>query len=133
MASPGSGGGGEGEAGASTVVVVLVMPALLTVITAVIQFALWYHATNIALTAAREGAREARAAGASAAAGQARAQDFLAQAAGTLLLDPRVSASRKAGEVRVEVAGRATQLLPGLALPVHAASAGPVERWTGPR
>jgi Flp pilus assembly protein TadG len=65
------------EAGIATVEAVLVFPVLLLVIMVVFQFALWYHASGLATAAAQDGARAARAEGATARDGQDRANGLL--------------------------------------------------------
>jgi len=95
----------------------------------IVQFALWAHASHIATAAAQEGARAARVQDGSAASGQARAEDFAQRAGTQVLTHLRVVADRNRDTVRVEVKGDAVALIPGLALPVHAVSTGPVERF----
>ena len=53
----------RGERGATTEMVII-LPALLFLIFLGIQFALWFHASHLALAAAQEGARAARVANA---------------------------------------------------------------------
>lgn len=115
--------------GQATVEVVLVTPVLLLLVVAVIQFALWYHGVHVAEAAAQEGVRAARVDGGSAAAGQGKAQDFLAQAAPTLVGHPSVTSARDADTARVEVRGTAVSLVPGLHLPIEAVAQSPVERF----
>jgi Flp pilus assembly protein TadG len=50
----------RGDQGASAVELAILAPALLVLTMIVIQFALWFQARQAALTAAQEGAREAR-------------------------------------------------------------------------
>src|SRR4051794_7013027 len=94
---------------------VIVLPALLLLIFLGIQFALWFHASHVALAAAQEGARAARVANAhdSASArtaettGEQTATEFLSGVAGTLLSDTQVVARIDGGldRVRVDVTG----------------------------
>ena len=109
------------------------MPLLLLLITAIVQFAVWYHAAHIAIAAAQDGARAARVQGGTAEAGHARAQQLLAQLGTGVLTNPTVIATRTADTARVEVRGWAPELVPGLRLPVDEISAGPTERFTGPQ
>jgi len=96
---------------------------------AIIQFALWAHASHVATAAAQEGARTARAADGTANEGHARAQDFAQRAGGEVLTHLNVIVSRNRSTARVEVKGDAVALIPGLSLSVHAVSTGPVERF----
>jgi Flp pilus assembly protein TadG len=97
-----------------------------------VQFGLWYHASNVARSAAREGVRAARVERATALDGEAEARDFLAQLGGAIDDKPEVSASRDLEVARVEVRGTAVSIVPGIRLPVRAVSESPVERWRQP-
>lgn len=122
----------RGEAGEATTEVVLVTPVLLLLVMTVIQFALWYHGSHVAEAAAQEGVRAARLDGGTEAAGRARAQEFLAQAGPTIVGAPQVTAARSTDLARVEVEGVAVSVVPGLRLPISAASESPVERFRAP-
>jgi hypothetical protein len=109
----------------------VVMPALLLVLLGVFQFAAWYLAGEVALGAAQEGARAARVRGGTTGAGEGAAWRFLDQANGGHLVGPRVQVASSGEDVRVEVAGRAQSLIPGLVLPVRETAAGESERFRG--
>src|SRR5207237_2826251 len=98
-------GARRGQAGSATLQTVLVMPLLLLMITAIVQFALWYHAAHIAIAAAQDGARAARVEGGSTQAGQARAQQLLDQLGTGVLIHPSITVTRDAEVARVEVRG----------------------------
>ena len=121
-----------GERGAATAELVLVTPLMLLMILAVVQFGLWFHASHVASAAAQEGARAARAEASSAAAGQARAEEFLDSVGRAIVLEPSVRATRDDDVARVEVTGQAPQVVPGLTLPISAESEGPVEEFRSP-
>lgn len=112
--------------------VVILFPALLLVITAMVQYGLWFHARSLALAAAQEGVTAARVFTAGPTAGVERAQQFVADHGADTLLEPVVTATAPAaGLVSVSVSGRALSVLPGLPGIVVAQSAsGPVERFT---
>lgn len=121
---------GEGEGGAATAELVLVTPVLLFMVLLIVQFGLWFHASHVASAAAQEGARAARVEGSSAPAGKARAEAFLDAVGQALVLERTVTATRDPGGVaRVEVSGRAIQVVPGFRLPISAESEGPVEEF----
>jgi Flp pilus assembly protein TadG len=108
-------------------------PVLLLVVFTIVQVALWSYARSLALGAAQEGVAAGRSFQASAQAGRARAEDFLARTAGDSLVATTVTARATAGMVRVEVTGRALSVLPGLpGLPVRQHAEGPVEQYTQP-
>ena len=126
MARPGD------ERGAGTLETVLVMPLVLLLITAVVQFALWYHASHVALAAAQDGARAARVQGATGADGQARAASELDQLGHDLVLSSHVTVTRGLSVATVEVSGWAPQVVPLLRLPIHQHASSPVERFYAP-
>jgi len=120
------------ERGSASVELVIVFPALLLIVTALIQYALWFHARSLALAAAQEAVTVARAYGSDPAAGPDVALQFIAAHGADTLLAPTATVSSPAvGQVRVEVAGTALSILPGVAGPaVSQSAAGPVERFT---
>src|SRR5947209_9012750 len=112
----------RGDAGSATLQTVLVMPLLLLLITAIVQFAVWYHAAHVAIAAAQDGARAARVEGGTTQAGQTRAQQLLDQIGTGVLTDATITVTRDADTARVEIKGWAPELIPGLRLPVDAVS-----------
>lgn len=120
------------EQGAATAELVLVTPLLLFMILLVVQFGLWFHASHVASAAAQEGARAARVEGSSAGAGQDRAEALLDSLGRRLVLERLVTSTRDGDVARVEVAGVAPQVVPGLRLPISAESEAPVEEFRAP-
>jgi Flp pilus assembly protein TadG len=127
-------GDDDNDRGAISLELAILFPALLLVVFTAIQAALWYHARSLALAAAQEGVRAARAEDSSLGAGRAAAQAFLDRAAADTLLDTTVStAGSGPAEVRVRVTGRAISVFPGVPGPgVAQESRGAVERFTSP-
>lgn len=119
----------RGDAGAATAEMVLVTPAMLLLIMIVVQVGLWFHANHVATAAAQEGARAARSIDATADAGQAKADAFLDALGREIIVERSVVSTRDADQARVEVRGYAVSVVPGVRLPVAAASEGPVERF----
>ena len=120
------------ETGSASTEVVIAAPALMLLILLSVQFGLWYHASNVARSAAREGVRAARMEGASALDGETEARDFLEQVGSALQDQPRVTALRDVELAKVEVIGTAVSLIPGIRLPVRAVSESPIERFRPP-
>ncbi|MDH6575161.1 pilus assembly protein [Kitasatospora sp. MAP5-34] len=60
-----------------TISLAIVFPAVLTIVLLVVQAALWWYASEVALTAAREGADAGRIMGGTQAAADQRVTDFL--------------------------------------------------------
>ena len=121
------------ERGAVSLELAIVFPALLVLLLAILQTALWFYARNLALAGANEGAR-AGAQHATPAAGEDAARSFLAQSAGDALTDVTVSsAGGSVTEVHIRVTGRSLTIVPILHLPRVAQDAtAPRERFTTP-
>ncbi len=110
----------------------LLTPLLMVCVLVVVQFALWQHARHVLLAAAQEGARAARAQGATAEDGRTRAQDYIVQIGPDLVTAPTIEVDRSLDAVTVRVRGQAVNIVPGVPLRVTATSAGPVERFRAP-
>ncbi len=110
----------------------MLFPAVLLLVFAVIQGALYYHARNVALAAASDGLTAARARTGSSEEGLRAAASFLERAGGRdVLLDARVAAVRGGGTATVTVSGHVISLLPVLpGWSVSQTASGPVERFT---
>jgi len=117
------------ERGDETIEAVLVTPVLLLLIMVVIQFGLWYHASQVAEAAAQQGASAARVEAATADDGRVSAQRFMAAAAPALVDNVTVADTRNAEIARVEVDGTLHSIVPSLTLHVHGEAQSPVERF----
>lgn len=120
------------DRGSAAVELVLLTPLLMVCVLVVVQFALWQHARHVLLAAAQEGARAARAQGATAGDGRKRAYDYIEQLGPDLVTSPVVEVDRGVDAVTVRIRGQAVNIVPGLPLMVAATSAGPVERFRAP-
>ena len=120
------------DRGSAAVELVLLTPLLMVCVLVVVQFALWQHARHVLLAAAQEGARAARAQGATAVDGRTRAYDYIMQLGPDLVTAPVVEVDRGVDAVTVRIRGQAVNIVPGLPLMVTATSAGPVERFRAP-
>ncbi len=120
------------ERGSAAVELVLLTPLLMVCVLIVVQFALWQHARHVLLAAAQEGARAARAQGATAEDGRLRAEDDIGQIGPDLVAAPVIKVDRDLEVVTVRIRGQAVNIVPGLPLGVTAISAGPVERFRSP-
>jgi hypothetical protein len=119
----------RGDRGAVSAELVIATPLLLLMLLAIVQFALWSHATHIAQAAASHGLAAARAQNGTAAAGSASAQQILDQLARGPLTGASVGADRTTNSASIRISGTATSVVPFLSLPVHAEASGPVERF----
>lgn len=123
---------GRSDDGSMSVEIAILFPALLLLVTAIVQYGLWFHARSVALAAAQEGAAAAASYQAAPDSGADRARAFLDAHAGDTLSDIEVEQSAPAtGQVAVQVTGHAISLLPGIAGPSVTQSAeAPLERFT---
>ncbi|MFE9206061.1 TadE family protein [Micromonospora sp. NPDC007230] len=123
---------GGAERGANPVELAVVMPAILVLLFASIQVAVWFVARSTALNAAQTGVNAQRAFQAPPDAGRDRASTFL-RAAGDWLVDwqaPGPTCTTAATEVTCTVSGRSLSVIPGVHFPVRQTAHGTVERWT---
>ena len=120
------------DEGSASLELVIVFPALLLLITVLIQYGLWFHARTLAQAAAAEGVTAARVLGSTPEAGRVRAETFLSDHAAGTLVDTQVTAGvPTTGQVSVEVRGRVISVVPLLPGPtVVQIAQGPVERFT---
>src|SRR4051794_25511254 len=120
----------ERDAGLSTLEAVFTVPVIMLMILGIVQAGMWWYARQVALTAAQEGARAARAYEASNADGAAKANSYLSQVdggTGSILNDPQISVRRSGDTVTVEVRGHVVTLVPGLSVSIDVTSTGPAE------
>jgi len=118
-----------GDGGGASVELVVASPVVLLVLLAVVQFALWSHATHIAQAAASQGLSSSRVQGGSAAAGAASARQVLDQLGSGPLIGTGISSDRGSESASVRVTGTATPVIPFLTLRVYAEATGPIERF----
>ncbi|MFJ7218927.1 TadE/TadG family type IV pilus assembly protein [Amycolatopsis sp. NPDC098790] len=119
----------SGERGTVTAELVIATPLLLLALLAIIQFALWSHATHVAQAAAAEAVAAARAQDGTAAAGQAAGLQLLADLAQGPLRSSQVDVERTVASASASVQGEVVAVLPGVHLHVHAEATGEVERF----
>jgi hypothetical protein len=117
------------DRGAASAELVIAAPLVLLILMAIMQFALWSHATHIAQAAAAQGLAASRVQGGTAADGTSAAQRVLDQLARGPLTGGNVSSERGAASASVRISGTATAIVPFVRLPVRAEAAGPVERF----
>jgi Flp pilus assembly protein TadG len=115
------------EAGMTTSQVAIVFPALLFWIMLIVQYGLWFHAKQVAETAAAEAVDAAQTPTGTAQDGEAAARSFLA-ASGNLD-NPMVTVERDLTLVTAEVRGDAPRLVVGFSWSVTGRSQAPVERF----
>jgi len=121
-----------GESGSASVELVVVVPLVLLMLLAIVQFALWSHATHVAQAAASYGLAATRVDGGSPAAGRVATYTILAQLGDGPLRHATVSVDRGAAQARVRVSGTVVPVIPFLTLPVHGEAVGPVEQVAAP-
>src|SRR6266511_534265 len=122
----------RGERASATLELALVAPVLLLLVVGLLQFALWYHAQQVALASAQEGARVAAAENGTLAGGEARTEGLLRAGLGSEGRNASVSGGTGRAAVMVEVRGSIRMLFPwpgGLSLPIHARAVAYRERF----
>lgn len=119
----------EPERGEVTVELVIATPLLLLALLAIIQFALWSHATHVAQAAASQALATARTQNGTSSAGHAAGRRLLDDLAAGPLRNARLTVSRDATTVSVTIRGDAAEVLPSVHLPVRAEAAGQIERF----
>jgi Flp pilus assembly protein TadG len=102
------------ERGSATLELTIVFPALLLVMTGIVQAGLWFYAREVALAAAEEGARAASVEHASADDGTRTAQHFIDRTANNLVHQVQVTAQRTTARASVTVTGHSLSLVPGV-------------------
>ena len=121
------------ERGAASIAeTVLVAPALLLALMMIVQFGLFFHARNVAETAAQEGVAEARAFDGSAATAETTTYEFLNELGPKMFTGRTVAVKRDQATASVTVTGTVISLVPGLKLEVQESAAGPVEKYVAP-
>lgn len=105
-------------------------PAILLIIGLIVQAGFWFHARDVAIAAAEEGARAASYEAAGAGSGQAAAADFASRVGRGALKDVTVSANRGATTATVTVTGHSISLVPGLTFTIEQSASAPTERLT---
>ncbi|MEV7042852.1 TadE/TadG family type IV pilus assembly protein [Amycolatopsis sp. NPDC051061] len=119
----------RGDRGEVTVELVIATPLLLLVLLAIIQFAVWSHATHVAQAAASEALAAARTQDGTTGTGLVAGRRLLEDLAAGPLRNPDLEVSRGADTVSVSISGEATAVLPGVHLHVHAEASGGTERF----
>jgi Flp pilus assembly protein TadG len=121
----------RGDRGAGAAEIVIAVPLLMVLILLIVQFAIWAHASSVAQATAEEALAAARVQGGSAATGQQRATQVLAQIGSSVLISPHITVTRTGATATVQITGTAEEVLPvpGLSFPVHITVTGPVERF----
>ncbi|MEV6133622.1 TadE/TadG family type IV pilus assembly protein [Streptomyces violaceusniger] len=108
----------------------IIVPILLLLIFVLPQFALWFHARQVAARAAQQGVDAGRAYNAVPGDGADAATAFLNEMGGSLQ-SPQVSVDTSGpGEMAVTVRGSVTTLIPGIHLTVVHRAEAPIEDWT---
>lgn len=117
----------DGEGGSSTTELVLLMPVVLLLVMLIVQFGLWMHARQVALSAAQEALSVTQRLSGTSDAGEDRGEEFLVQAGGIREAD--VVVGRDTTTATASVTGLTPAVIPGLSLEISVVVEGPVERF----
>lgn len=117
------------DKGQATLELLLVLPLLLFLLIALVQFALWYQAEQTTIAAAQEAAAQVSTHGGDAAAGQQRAQLLMAGVS-SMSSPPQVTVvPAGAGQISVTVSAQMQSLIPGVGgFALHATALAHVEQ-----
>lgn len=116
-----------GESGMTTSQVAIVFPALLFFIMLIVQYGLWFHAKQVADTAAAEALDAAQTPTGTADDGHRAARSFLSSSGN--LADVTIDVERDPEQVQVVITGNAPRLVLGFTWNVTASARAPVERF----
>ncbi|MFC7983308.1 TadE family protein [Streptomyces sp. NPDC057336] len=119
------------DRGAMSLEMLIIFPVVVMAILLVVHVGLWWHAKNVAMSAAQLGVESARVRGASAGAGTAEAREFLSRAGGSIS-GTSVSGS-KGATVTIRVTGYVDTMIPGLKLRIDQHADAAAERVTEAR
>jgi Flp pilus assembly protein TadG len=118
------------DRGALSLELMVIFPVVLMLILLTVHAGLWWHARNVAMSAAQQGVEAARGRGSSLDAGTRETRDFLSRAGGSIS-GVQVSGSR-GQTVQITVTGYVDTLVPGLTLPIRQHAQAATERITEP-
>lgn len=121
----------QADRGSVSLELAIAYPVVLLLVTALMQYGLWFFARTVALAAAQEGVTAARVLDAVPADGAERAAEYIEDNGADTLMAPTVVATTPAaGIVAIEVSGRSLSVVPGVVLTVTQSAQGPVESFT---
>lgn len=120
----------RGQRGNAALQTAVLAPAMLVIAGIIIQGALWYHARDVAIAAAEEGARVSAAQDGTSAAGRSAASSFAGRTGAGFFKVSSIAATRSATSTTVVVEGESMVLVPGLHLTISQSATLPVERTT---
>ncbi len=115
--------------GFGTLEAVIVIPVVVILTMIVVQYVMLYHARNVAEAAARDGLRVARGYQASAAQGQAAAEQYLANVAPKLLAKRHCDVQRGAANVVIVCHADVASVVPFGSFSVSEQATGPIETF----
>jgi Flp pilus assembly protein TadG len=117
------------DGGYSVLEVAVVLPVVFFLLMVIVQWAIVWHARSVAAAAAQEGLRTTETYAATAAAGRADTDNYLAQVAPHALPDPRVTVTRTPTAATVHVQAQVMSLIPFGHFSVDEIVSGRVERF----
>jgi hypothetical protein len=118
------------DRGSVTAEAVIALPVIMFTVMACMQVCLLFFAQSVALAAAQQGVRAARAYGASPTSGAGVARRFAEQTASGFLTSISTASTGDSSTVRVTVRGRSLSLVPFLpSIDISEQAAGAIERF----
>jgi Flp pilus assembly protein TadG len=107
----------------------IVLPIVFLLTMTIAQWAIVWHARNVAEAAAQEGLRTAQAYQSTASAGRADTVTYLATVAGRSLPDPKVTVTRGPATATVQVDATVASVIPFGHFQISESASGPVETY----
>ena len=121
----------ERDDGSFSLELAVLFPVFLLLLLAIVQAALYFFARAIAISAAQDGAQQARLQGRQLSDGAEAATQFVAEQGGGVLVGATAStAGSSPTQVRVAVTGHALAIIPGVALTITQSATAPRELYT---
>jgi Flp pilus assembly protein TadG len=118
------------QRGSTALETAVLAPVMLLIVGVILQGGLWYHARDVAIAAAEEGARASAVENGTSSAGNSAAASFAARTGDGFLNAVSVSTVRSATSTTVVVEGESLSLVPGLPFAISQSATLPVERTT---
>ena len=123
---------GAADRGSVTVETVVIVPIIVFLTMAVIQFALVWHGKHVAQAAAQSGVVAAAGYQRTLADGTSATSAYLEKVAPSLLGDPDVTGAAGTGTVSITVRAHVTSLVPFTSFDISESATAPIEQFTAP-
>lgn len=118
------------DRGSTPLQTAILAPVMLLLLGLIIQGGMWFHARDVAIAAAEEGARAAAIQDSTSGAGETAAAAFAGRVGAGVLKEVITTGTRSGTTATMVVTGRSLSLVPGLTITISQSATVPVERTT---